>query len=199
MTSVLSINSIKNWTVYKTVSDHAQKIEQKLFDTIPDSMLTKKKTLDNIDWIGKKITSPENRLILGVTALASQPFIDLNNKKVDKETRKVSVARTVAKILAGTLTGVLIRRGCIKWVDAMSKVAKEGEKLPKYKQFFTPTRLINEIKDADKFEQYKNVLGTVVALGVMLFTNFLIDAPLTKYLTNLFVDKANQHQKEGGK
>jgi hypothetical protein len=43
MTSVLSINSIKNWTVYKTVSDHAQKIEQKLFDTIPDSMLTKKK------------------------------------------------------------------------------------------------------------------------------------------------------------
>jgi hypothetical protein len=123
----------------------------------------------------------------------------LNNKKVDKETRKVSVARTVAKILAGTLTGVLIRRGCIKWVDAMSKVAKEGEKLPKYKQFFTPTRLINEIKDADKFEQYKNVLGTVVALGVMLFTNFLIDAPLTKYLTNLFVDKANQHQKEGGK
>ncbi len=44
-------------------------------------------------------------------------------------------------------------------------------------------------KDADKFEQYKNVLGTVVALGVMLFTNFLIDAPLTRYLTNMFVDK----------
>ena len=29
----------------------------------------------------------------------------------------------------------------------------------------------------------------------MLFTNFLIDAPLTKYLTNLFTDKYVDKQK----
>lgn len=53
--------------------------------------------------IGEKINSPEQRLILGATALATQPFIDLNNKKADKETRAVSVARTIGKIIAGRL------------------------------------------------------------------------------------------------
>ena len=37
--------------------------------------------------------------------------------------------------------------------------------------------------------QYKKALGSFVALLVMLITNFAIDAPLTKFLTNKFVDK----------
>ena len=44
----------------------------------------------------------------------SQPFIDASNKNVDEKTRKVSVARTIAKIIAGTLTGYFVRKGCIK-------------------------------------------------------------------------------------
>ena len=32
-------------------------------------------------------------------------------------------------------------------------------------------------------------MGTVVALGVMLFTNFLIDAPVTNWLTNKMNEK----------
>ena len=30
-------------------------------------------------------------------------------------------------------------------------------------------------------------MGTALSLGVMMFTNFLIDAPLTKFLTNKFI------------
>ena len=33
-----------------------------------------------LDWTGRKIHSPEQRLVLGATALATQPFIDLKNK-----------------------------------------------------------------------------------------------------------------------
>ena len=38
-------------------------------------------------------------------------------------------------------------------------------------------------------------MGTALSLGVMMFTNFLIDAPLTKFLTNKFIgdiDKRKQ-------
>ena len=58
------------------------------------------------EFIGKRINSPEQRLIQGATALAMQPFIDFQNKKADEETRAVSVARTLGKIIAGTAVGV---------------------------------------------------------------------------------------------
>ena len=52
---------------------------------------------------------------------------------------------------------------------------------------FTPDSAINGVlKDLN---QYKKALGSFIALLVMLFTNFAIDAPLTKFLTNKFVDK----------
>ena len=36
-------------------------------------------------------------------------------------------------------------------------------------------------------------LGTYIALGVMLITNFAIDAPWTKHLTNKFTAMINKH------
>ena len=139
-----------------------------------------------INWIGKTISSPENRFILGATALMSQPFIDLHNRKVDEETRKVSAARTVAKIIAGTFTGVLIRSGCIHAVNAFTKLPHEIKPNMKFKalrSLFTPSE-----KLCQNLNDYKNAMGTIFATVVMMFTNFLIDAPLTKFLTNKFVD-----------
>ena len=37
---------------------------------------------------------------------------------------------------------------------------------------------------------YKIAWSTYIALGIMVFTNFLLDAPLTKYLTNKFNSKS---------
>ena len=91
---------------------------------IPQMTVKGERANKAIKWIGKNISSPENRFILGATALMSQPFIDLNNKKVDEDTRKVSAARTVAKIIAGTATGVLIRSGCIHAVNAFTKLPR---------------------------------------------------------------------------
>ena len=59
---------------------------------------------------------------------------------------------------------------------------------------FTP----KDVKDntTDAFLQYRNAVGTVVALVVMMFTNFIIDAPLTKFLTNALVKKGEEKNME---
>ena len=157
-----------------------------------------------ITWFDRNISSPENRLILGATALATQPFIDLNNKKVDKKTRVVSCARTIAKIIAGTITGLTIRAGFIKFVRHCSAVGKVGDNalinvgragikkeinivIKKFRQIFTPhSNAEVEIKSqgSHAYKQYQDTMGSVLAIVTMIFTNFLIDKPLTTFLTN---------------
>lgn len=156
------------------------------------------KTIERIKWIGREISSPENRLILGATALMSQPFIDAHNPTLDDEVKGVVIARTIAKILVGTTTGVIIRKGCIKAIDYMTTMPeqiKEGMKHVKLRQLLLP---VAEKIDPQKLSQYKNTMGTLLALGVMVFTNFLIDAPLTQVLTNVMV-KAKYNKQNGGK
>lgn len=165
------------------ISGTSRTLRQRVMSTIPNMELS-----GNVGWIskaGEKISSAEQRLILGASALMSQPFIDAHNKNVDEKTRKVSVARTIAKIIAGTATGFAIRKGCIKAIKAMSH--PHGPNVPKWKSFFTPKDISKTNTDA--FAQYRNAMGTVVALVVMMFTNFLIDAPLTKFLTNKLIKK----------
>lgn len=171
-------------------------ITDTIVSAVPNITISGKKLNKAIDYVGKEFSSPENRLILGVSALMTQPFIDAGNKKVDEETRKVSVARTVAKIIAGTTTGYFVRLGCIKAIDAFTKIPTEITEKTKFKKLrmiFTPDKAIaGGLKD---LTHYKNALGTTLSLFVMLFTNFLIDAPLTKLLTNLFTSKIHQHDK----
>jgi len=159
--------------------------QQRVLNWLPNTECKNPKTTQFFKSTGENISSAEQRLILGASALMSQPFIDAHNRNVDEKTRKVSVARTIAKIIAGTTTGFLIRKGCIKGIKALSKPNAAG--VPAYKRFFTP----NNIKDTntDAFMQYRNAMGTIVALVVMMFTNFAIDAPLTKFLTNKLVNK----------
>ena len=176
---------LTNSNFYKGVQKNVRRFEQGALDLLPDATFNKKKTIGLIGDIGRDISSAENRLILGVSALMSQPFIDAKNKDVDEKTRKVSVCRTIAKIVAGTLTGYLIRKGCISAIKNWSQLPGKG--VPRYKSLFTPKGARSTNSEA--FKQYQNAMGTVVALVVMLFTNFGIDAPFTKFLTNLLVKK----------
>lgn len=187
-------NSIKSSSVYKSVQKFANKAEQKFYSALPTRTVGEKAD-KFIKIAGKEISSAENRLILGVTALMSQPFIDFHNRDIDNETRKVAVCRTVAKIIAGTLTGFAVRKGTISLIKACSN--KPAPNLTKWKSFFTPKDVTKV--DTEAFKQYQNALGTFVSLGVMMFTNFLIDAPLTKYLTNKFNDKFTQKNSGGAK
>mgnify|MGYP006955552563 FL=1 len=172
-------------------------------------MIISNKTVKQaLDWTGRKIHSPEQRLVLGATALATQPFIDLKNKDVDAETRKTSVARTLAKIVAGTLVGVAVRQAGISFVRKYSQYdpnlcsglvlsikPKKGESffVPMFEKvagaFSTNEKSIFPIaadKLEKKFELYRKAMGTFVATIAMIGTNFLLDAPLTKYFTGVF-------------
>ncbi len=175
------------------ISTVARSVTGAVAGAIPTVTIKGERANKIITWIGKNISSPENRLILGVTALMSQPFIDLHNRKVDEETRKVSAARTVAKIIAGTLTGVLVRKGCIKAIDAFSMLPSQitsKTKWPWLRTLFTPDSAISGV--LTDLTHHKNALGTFLSLFVMTITNFAIDAPLTKFLTNKFVDKIKE-------
>lgn len=160
------------------------------------------------NFVEKKLTTignfstPTSRLFLGATALALQPEIDLHNKDVDEKTRRISWARTIAKTVVGTITGIAIRQGCIDAMDWFTRTPKEiaemeakGKKIPKWAKALIP----DKVKIDGKYEDFshesfakaerllikhRKALGSIVALGVMVFTNFLIDAPLTRILTN---------------
>ncbi len=163
-----------------------------------------------IKWIGENCSSPENRLILGATALASQPFIDYNNKDVDEKTREISRSRTIAKIIAGTTTGFLVRKGCIKLIDFCTETDPNVIKKIKgsFKKKLATSLIPDNFSFADSISlkrnlrNHKNSLGTCLSLIVMLVTNFAIDVPLTKFLTNLFISKSdknkNQESNKGG-
>ena len=164
-------------------------LQQKMLNLLPNAEYSNKSGIKLVHDTGEKISSAEQRLILGATALMSQPFIDAHNRNVDENTRKVSVARTIAKIVAGTFTGFIIRKGCIKTIKALSQVPGKG--VPKYKTIFTPKDITKV--NTDEYNQYRNAMGTIVALVVMMVTNFAIDAPLTKFLTNKLVKKQEEN------
>lgn len=136
-----------------------------------------------ITFFDKFINVPENRLLIGVSALATQPFIDLYNKDTDEKTRLVSCARTIAKHGVGLVTGVAIRAGFIKLAKNYSVIGSHGIK--PIKKIFTPSNAISDKTHA--YTQYQNTMGTLLATAGMLFSNFLIDAPLTKYYTNVLI------------
>ena len=145
------------------------------------------------NFIGKCINSPEQRAVQGFVALSIQPMIDYKNKKADNDTRAISVARTIGKIIAGTTAGVLIRYGAIKLAKNFSKyiITENGKYITEIKRKtakdillpkFSPDFYNNLIKE-DFLQKHDNAIkaiGTGIACITMAFTNFFIDAPLTK-------------------
>ncbi len=179
-----------NWQSFKN------SIKQKVIDVVPEATvkggaehIDKWKKID--DWVSKPA---ENRLIMGATALVTQPVIDYNNHKVDEETRRVSRNRTIAKILAGTTVGMIVRGSCYKLVGKMTDVNGKG----KYSKFLLPESYINKFaRDTKILKNYRSALSTGVAILAMCFTNFAIDAPLTVFLTNKFNAKTDPAKAKG--
>lgn len=167
------------------------KIFQKPIYTISDNGMKKVAKLGNISgW--------EQRGVLGITAIVSQPFIDYNNKSVDKKTRKYSTAKTIVKIVVGTMVGMAARYATVR--HAKSMVKKGILKLPfeetakksteQIKEFFK-TEAGEKLFNSDKTKKYINTAGTLLGVLLTLVTNFAIDMPLTKWGTNMMAEKFN--------
>lgn len=176
---MLTVKNIAN-TAYR----YSNKVVGKIVNNLPNITVSNKTLLKGIKWTGEHISSPQNRLILGASALVSQPFIDLHNKRVDEETRKTSASRTVAKIIAGTTSGFFVRYYAIKAVEKMTNMPAKD--LKSWQTFFTPPPSLIKLSH-EMLSNYKNLIGTLLGLGIMLCTNFLFDAPVTNLLTNKFI------------
>ena len=156
-------------------------------------------------------SSVHQRLALGVFGLIVQPAIDLKNKEVDEDTRKVSALRSAAKAIIGTTTGIIVRGGCIKAAelkfakrDSNGAVLKNAKKtvIDENKIYKTFKKGFDSLKLDDKqlkeaINRVPSVIGTIAALCVMIATNFLVDAPLTnKTMEKLEEIMAKKQQKE---
>lgn len=176
-----------------------------IFNMFPESMtISGEKKISHLKWLGEKISTPENRLIMGVTALASQPCIDYYNGDVDSDTRKVSCARTAAKIIAGTITGVTIRYASIALIKRLSRLPQNGKTLKPIEKLFTPKSADADLINSSRVEEtmyndYRKTLGTGLGLLVMMYTNFALDVPLTRYFTKLFLNRGQKSDKGGSK
>lgn len=160
-----------------------KKFKQSVFDLLPNGTFNDSaKNLARWEKFDKAISKPaENRAIMGATAIITQPIIDYKNHKVDEETREVSRNRTIAKIVVGTLVGIIVRGSCYKLVQKMTNISGTG----KHSRALIPAKYLEEFKSVQKFlDNYKSALSTGTAIGAMCFTNFAIDAPLTVWLTN---------------
>lgn len=163
-------------------------------------IISNKNVKQCLNYAGQKLHAPEQRLLLGATALAIQPWIDLKNKDVDKETRMMSVARTLAKIIAGTAVGVAVRYAGIAGIKRLCKYTpilnKNGTKvigLEKERGILVPLfegkngfKQVSPEEFEANMNRYIKAMGTFAATIAMIYTNFSLDAPLTKWLTNEF-------------
>ena len=110
---------------------------------------------------------------------------------------KNTIILTLAKILVGTTVGVSVRAACLYLTKNYTKVDEMGRKAAK-NSFLVPSVMKNFTKN--KHVQYVNAIGAILGVLSCLFTNFLIDAPLTKYFTNKFSARIDEKFKaKGGK
>lgn len=190
----ISMQGKWSWKSFKN------RAKQSILDAMPSCTFNDTpKKIENLKKVDGRMSRPaENRGIMGLFALILQPLIDSNNERVDEETRKVSVCRTIAKVIAGTCVGMAVRGACYGMVEKMTDVEKNG----KYSKALLPKKFIKKLaEDKGLMKNYRSALSTGAALLAMCITNFAIDAPLTVLLTNFLTDKAglkkSEKQKEG--
>ena len=180
----------------KPLKSLKDRVVQKAIDAVPEHTVKESaKKLEKWEHIDSVVSRPaENRGIMGATALLTQPAIDASNHKVDKETRRVSVNRTIAKIIAGTGVGMFVVRGPIyKGILSMTNIKGNS----KFSKALLPKKYLKELNDNPKFlKNYRSALAMAIALLAMCVTNFVLDAPLTAMLTNYLNEKTEEKKHE---
>ena len=173
----VNMQGLKDW------SNYIKHLKQKALDALPnatfnDSEASRKAWNKFSDIVSRPM---ENRILMGTTAILTQPTIDYCNKNVDKDTREVSRNRTIAKIIAGTTSGILVRGSCQYIIENLTKTTAKS----RLRRMLLPTQHLESlIKTPEFLKHYKNTISTLLAILAMCITNFIIDAPLTLFLTN---------------
>ena len=189
--SMQGSNKNPNW-----LKRQIRRVGQKILDMSPthtskDDRGSIEKWDKTTNWVSHPMW---NRGIMGATAILTQPTIDYYNHRVDDETRTVSRNRTIAKIIAGTLVGMFVVRGPVyKAVEKMTDITGKN----KYSKLLLPKAFIQRLmKNNRELTNYRATLAMLMALIAMSVTNFVLDAPLTIMLTNIFNEKSGVGKKK---
>lgn len=160
------------------------------------------RTVDTLKYVNlhskvEALESWHNRAFLGATALITMPLIDAFTIK-DEEKRKDAISKSLAKVIVGCATGIFLRIAIpylLKSKPLYHSIALKNSQIlisehsNSFKRQFFPKSLYGE-QNKDKFQklykEYIHNLGNYAAIFVMFFTNFLVDAPCTVFLTNFF-------------
>lgn len=188
----VNMQGLKDWSKY------IQRLKQKALDALPDATFNDSNA-NRKAWnkFSDMVSRPmENRILMGATAILTQPAIDYHNKNVDKDTREVSRNRTTAKIIAGTASGMLVRGSSQYLIESLTNTAAKS----RIKRSLLPTKHLKSLLKTTEFlKNYRNTLSTILAILAMCVTNFLIDAPLTVFLTNYFNAKSKERNLQKAK
>ncbi len=159
-------------------------ISRKLFDLIPNISIKNNDRLKILNKAGDIMGRPmPNRLIMGATAIVSQPFIDEHNKRVDKDTARTARNRTIGKIVAGTAVGCVVRGLIFKLINSCTN---EDISVDRWNNVLTPrnTTTVRPSMLPNRLRNYRTALSTIVAMIVMIGTNIAFDLPLTNMISN---------------
>ena len=151
---IQSINNSNNISSYGKPNGKnngfTDRVMQKIIDIIPKhttkESARKLETWSKRDnWVSKPM---QNRAIMGVTAMMTQPVIDYNNKRVDKETRKMAFFNRCAVILAGTTVGMFAVRGPIyTMIEKMTNIKGTS----KSSKALLPKKYLSEMTKNEKY------------------------------------------------
>lgn len=118
----------------------------------------------------------------------------INDEKDNRtnESSKAQAIRTFAQSTGGTIVGVAVRAVCIGAMTALA--AKAGGKIgEKVAETFNSNKI--DPKEVFKFQEnakaWGKSLGGALSIFVMLFTNFLIDAPFINKINKVTTDFVN--------
>lgn len=155
-----------------------------------------------INYSGKKLNAPQQSVVMGVTAVIFQPYINRKNKKLDNDTRDMAVARSIGKNITGNFFDFITRVASIFAVGGLSKyiindVKNEDDLVTeispknKIKDILTPNLKENYIKIPHKeflkdYKSYRMAMGALLATGIAVFVKTMVELPVTKKLTEIF-------------
>lgn len=145
------------------------------------------------------MSSFDQRLAIGAGTLLCQPPIDYFNPMTDEKTRKFSVIKTVVKILVGTATGLLIRKGGMILAE---RQLKDSEKfISKIKDKKIASKMKEICADDHKKKQFISNYGTVLGLLGVFIGDFTFDMPVAKFGIQFASDifGLSEYEKKEGK
>ncbi len=167
-------------------------VRRRLFKLIPNITINGEAFVNKIE---TALARPDvNRAVMGATAILTQPLIDYYNPKVDRDTAVVSTCRTMGKIIAGTMVGCGVRSACYYGIHALTSMSKTA---PAWRSALLPPKSIMHYlanKNPDWLKNYRSTLAMIVGLGAMLFTNVLLDVPLTHKISRKLLSVFRKNQ-----